>query len=383
MEKIFIPASNAHSQNTAGFIFSLNRECNLRCRHCFLSSEYRSGRQLMTIDTLEQYFTMLEAFLESGFHRLDDVTFLMGGAEVSVVEDAMFEEFAIRIEAFVHRVSERFTKITFHFGLHSNFINISTSKFDCIERMSNRANNRRYDFIAGTSYEKHSGRFHKPAVQDRWEKNIREFQSRNVPIIVVWAATREDAADHKEITTYLNSLGALYRFVLMIEVGDAADNPDLLPSYAETVNFLRNIFSDNGAGYPSLSPGNPFEIDRMTTIVVDPDGCVLISPLHQNAVVRFEKTGEFADPSSTSPLAREPLIFKIGDSTQSEINEKMQKLWRDCQALDRRYRIEAGCFSCPHYHFCRGGFMKLRPFYHQPDRCAGFKEFLDERVEVE
>lgn len=373
MKNIFGDPPNIDiNKHIVNIIFSLNRACNLRCKHCCLSNEYKSNKEIMSHETLDNYFVLANNFLKENSASLDDISFLMSGAEISLLSDEEFISYGDKIFEFFKKLPEKYPQIVFHMATLSNMVNISEIKKKWLEKKYYLAKEKGLDYNIFTSFEKHTNRFSKQSILKKWENNILWFKKRELPITAIWSISKDDAFDYKSIIEYFESLDIIFRYIPILPTGEANNNKNIIPSYKEFEFFLTNIYKYE---YKKtlISQEKFYEYDRVINLIFEQNGFVMIDLL-QDLTLQFEKYQNY-NIDNKYIHDKNRFIFKVTDN-ENDSSSKLTALWKSYLEHERKYYIKSGCFSCSFFDYCKGGIGTFRPVYNTPQTCAGFKGFL-------
>lgn len=361
------------NKHIVNIIVSLNRACNLRCKHCCLNNEYKNTKDVMSLENLNSYFTLVDNFLKDNYDTLDDISILMSGAEISLLTDDKFIDYGEKIFNFFIGLPKKYPNIVFHMATLSNMVDISEVKKVWMESIFNRSQFLGLDYNIFTSFEKYTNRFSKPALLKKWEKNVLWFRKRNLPITAIWSISKEDALDYKKIIEYFESLDVTFRYIPILPTGEAQNNQNIIPTYEEFSQFLTNIYNYNYKA-PLISQEKFYDYDRVINLVLEQNGFVMIDLL-QDLTWQFEKYNNYnIDNEYINDKNR--FIFKISSESESESIDKLNNLWISYIEHEKKYYIKSGCYSCNYFKHCNGGIGTFRPVYHTKEKCAGFKSFL-------
>jgi MoaA/NifB/PqqE/SkfB family radical SAM enzyme len=326
----------------------------------------------MTFDNLEYYFKLVRNFIQKHRDTLDDITIMMSGAEISLLSDTEFIAYGEKLYAFFKEIADENKEIIFHMATLSNMVDISLSKKEWLESIYVRSVTDGLDYSVFTSFEKHTNRFSKPTLLKKWENNILWFKERKIPMTAIWSISKEDAVDYKSIISYFESLDLVFRYVPILPTGEAKNNMEVIPTYEEFNQFLKNIYSYD---YKKnlLSQDKFYSYDRVINIILEQNGFVMIDLL-QDLTWQFEKYNNYnIDNKYIHDNNR--FIFKISEN-EEESSNNLSNLWNTYLDNERKYYIKSGCFSCEYFSYCNGGIGTFRPVYNKKDECAGFKSFL-------
>ncbi len=367
---------NKHILNV---VFSLNRACNLRCNHCCLNNDYKSDESFMSLENLENYFSLIEGFLKDNGNTLEDITFIISGAEISLLSDDIFIDYTKRIYEFCKEMIIKIPKMNFHVIALSNMVNMSEIKMNYLKDTYVKSLEDVIAFSVATSFERYTNRFPKKALLNKWEASVLWFRSYNIPVTVLWSISKKDALDFKDIIAYFESLDVVIHYLPLLPTGEAKNNLDLMPNYDEFNEFLFNLYNYDYKK-PILSQAKFYNFDRVINMVLEQNGFVMLDLL-QDLTWQFEKHNNY-NIKNLYIHDQNNFIFKISDDKESSV-KKITELWNMYLFQEKKFYIQAGCFTCEFFELCNGGISTFRPIHNKVGDCAGFKPFLKLMVKNE
>ena len=360
---------NKHIMNV---VFSLNRACNLRCHHCCLSNEYKANKDSMPIQYLERYFEMVEDWIKRHKHEIDMITLLMSGAEISMLSDEKFIEYGDKIYEFYKHVSKTYPEVIFEMLTLSNLVDISEAKKNWIKFNYQRALSENLPYIMATSYEKYTNRFSKPEILKRWEKNVAWFNENDIPMVLVWSISKQDALDAANILKYIKSLNVKLIYVPILPTGESIRNKEVVADYEDFEYFLRTVYNTPNIEDLMMSQKRPYDYDKVVNLILEQNGFVFMDLL-QDLVLQYEKSKDF-NVNNQYINDENKAIFTI--TNNDDDFKAMDKFWNAYMKQEKMYRLKSGCYHCEFFDYCAGGVHTFRPVYHTKDKCPGFKNFL-------
>jgi sulfatase maturation enzyme AslB (radical SAM superfamily) len=369
------PSSLTESLNdhVLNIVFSVNRACNLRCKHCCLSNEYKSSKDHISSEMLDSYCNMLEGWLEKTSHGISHISILMSGGEISLLPDDVFVDYGNKLYEFYQKCSNKFPNIAFSYAILSNLIDLSEIKKTWIVNTYKDSVKNNLIFNLFTSYDKYTDRFHKPLILKKWEDNINWAKENNIAPIVIWSISKKDAQNATEIVQYFEQMDLRVLYVPVLPTGESINNENINPDYDDFIDFLKQIY-----GYPYkkvmfTEQPKPYQYDRLINLILDQKGFVMFDLL-QDLVTEYENTKKFSI-NNQYIHAKNNHIFIMSQSHEESV-DSMDKLWKGFIAQDKKYMKESGCYSCEFFDYCKGGIGTFKPVFHTKEKCAGFKPFL-------
>lgn len=355
-------------------VFSLNRACNLRCHHCCLSNEYKANKDNMPMEYIHRYCDLLDNWLHIHKDDFDMISLLMSGAEISMLNDDKFIEYGEIIYKQYKFLSTKYPSIVFEMIILSNLVSVSAKKKAWIKEIFYRAKEEGFSISLATSYERYTNRFHKPEILKKWEQNIQWFKEQGIKPVVIWAISKKDALDSKNIIEYLDNLGIDLFYVPLLPTGESAKNTEMVASYDDFEFFLRTLYSYPNVENLMLAQKKPYEYDKVVNLILEQNGFVMMDLL-QDLVVQYENESNFNLNNEYISEDNKP-IFVLEHKEQDL--ESMCKFWKGYLRQERMYRIKSGCYNCKFFEYCLGGVHTFRPIYHNKNQCPGFKDFLQD-----
>ncbi len=361
---------NGHVLN---IVFSVNRACNLRCKHCCLSNEYKSSKDIISLDMIKQYCNMLDKWLENTPSGISHISLLMSGGEISLLPDDVFIEYANTIYEFYQKCSTKFTNVAFSFAILSNLIDLSKIQKQWIINTTKHSLENELIFNLFTSYDKYTDRFHKPQILKKWEDNVQWAKENNIDLVVIWSISKKDAQNATEIIKYFESLNLKVLYVPVLPTGESLNNENMNPDYEDFISFLKQVYSYPYKDIMFTEQSKPYQYDRLMNLILDQKGFVMFDLL-QDLVTEYENKKTFS--INNQYIHNKNKHIFIMDKSIDKCVSSMENLWKGFLAQDRRYMRESGCYSCEFFDYCKGGIGTFKPVFHTKDKCSGFKPFL-------
>jgi sulfatase maturation enzyme AslB (radical SAM superfamily) len=374
---IFLDQNNSDltslNEHVLNIVFSVNRSCNLRCKHCCLSNEYKSNKEYISVEMMDSYFSMLEGWLEKTPKGISHISFLMSGGEISLLPDNIFIEYGNKIYHFYQKCLKKFPTIVFSYAILSNLIDLSEKQKQWIIDTNAESINNNFIFNLFTSYDKYTDRFHKPQILKKWEDNIDWAKNNGVEPVVIWSISKKDAQNATEIVHYFEKMDLRVLYVPVLPTGESLNNGNINPDYDDFINFLHQIYSYPYKKTMFTEQSKPYQYDRLINLILDQKGFVMFDLL-QDLVTEYENTQKF-NINNQYIHDKNKHIFIMDKSKEKSI-ESMNKLWKGFIEQDKKYMKESGCYSCEFFDYCKGGIGTFKPVFHSKEQCSGFKPFL-------
>lgn len=357
------------------FLYQINvtRDCNIRCSHCYISSETKANSRFMRADRFLSIIDQIVAHLQTADQYQHGEIHVVGG-EPGMLGAAFFRD--VVPEARRRLVS---AKQVCGLRLVSNLLAPDALE---IARM--------FDLVS-TSYEVET-RFSKRALELRWEERVRQLQmeGRNVAVTmsITRRATRKGAVP---ILEFFKSRG-LHQIHLgfFVPSGDGLANStvkadsglarvvlvneetSMAPSHEDTSQFLieaADWYLSHRGQFPDMCI-NP--IDSMLSAIeanepIDDIVCPIIS-----GCVDIDWNG---NAGTCIQAGGNENVRWLGNVFETPINELVE------QPSFRREVIKAAaprrvCRTCDEYRVCMSGCGVLHDFWDEQGECPGFKRFI-------
>lgn len=351
-----------HSGENSVFLFQINvtRDCNLRCSHCYISSEVKalSGRL-----TVSQFLKIVR---DIGEHM---ITATNTHAEIHIIggEPTMLGA------KFYDRVMPEAYEIMREYGSAFSWEFILVSNLLSMEMMAIAP----WFTKISTAYEPET-RFPKPYHEKWWLTNVHKLQDGGIDVAITTCMTKPviDFGAANLCDKIYNELGIKQmHFGFYIESGDGRVNAETVtPRFDETSNFLIDSakwYFERRDSDPELYV-NPAE-SMLSAIHRDEPLDDIVCPIiagsldidsSGNALTCIQAGGELDAPWEGDVLATSVSDVINGDKF-------------------KRRRIQAAkphpaCVTCDEYRVCRSGcgvnFKNWDP--KGDDDCPGYKSFI-------
>lgn len=352
------------------FLFQVNvtRDCNLRCTHCYISTDAKEQSQFMSRDQIIEVFRQIAQMLkndQAGPNTIDMADIHIIGGEPTMLGADFFSDVMPEIKELLSTVEGKHIKL----GLVSNLL---TKDALAIARM--------FDSVA-TSYE-YETRFvnpktgkPKPALERKWQENVRVLQAEGRNISITMAITKPAVrVGAEEILNYFYENG-FYNIHLgfFIPSGDGLRFiDDVFPAFSETSQFLK----DASAWYMQRRLAderlyvNPVE-SMIEAVYYDKAIDDVVCPIIPGAldidfdgetVTCIEAGGEVGFDSLGN-------VFTTG--IEGILKSKAYRRER-ARAISPR----AHCIGCEEIQSCQSACGVLHQFWNGKGECPGFKSFI-------
>lgn len=350
------------------FLFQVNvtRDCNLRCTHCYISSDKKAQSQFMNKEQFIEVFRQIKDFLDRDSqtkreYGLADIHVI--GGEPTMLGLKFFEDTIPEIKKMMKNVSQE-VKLTL-------VTNLLTGNAVKISRL--------FDNVA-TSYE-HETRFltkagvPKPELENKWLKNVDALYSDGIQAGVTMAVTKQAVnfgASNILDFFYRNKFKSIH-LGFFIPSGDGLIYMDsVFPMFEETSDFMieaTNWYLERRIQDRDLYV-NPVE-SMIESIyrkeAIDDIVCPIIPgsldiDWDGETVTCIEAGGE-VDFKSLGNIYKTP----ISDILRSReyIRERSEAI------IPKPY-----CIGCDELESCQSACGVLHSYWNGEGECPGFKKFI-------
>jgi len=216
------------------FLFQLNvtRDCNLRCTHCYISTDKKAASQFVTEEQFIESFQQIVDFMKKDYegakqYGLAEIHVI--GGEPTMLGLKFYNNTIPIIRELLSQIPQKYS-----FTIVTNLVTGNSIKIAKL-----------FDNIA-TSYE-HETRFlsktgvPKPELEKKWERNIAQLQSEGIQPTVTTAVTKNTVERGAEfILEHFYELGfKQIHLGFFIPSGDGLTNiVDVFPSFESTTKFM-------------------------------------------------------------------------------------------------------------------------------------------------
>ena len=351
-----------HSGEHKVFLFQINvtRDCNLRCSHCYISSEVKALSQRLTVS---QFLKIVR----------DIGTYMTGSesthAEIHVVggEPTMLgAKFYDRVMEEAHDIMRSFgDAFTWEFILVSNLL---TKELMEIAPWFNKIS---------TAYEPET-RFPKPFHEKWWLSNVHALQEKGLDVAITTCMTRPviEYGARRLCDRLYNDLGIKQmHYGFYIESGDGRKNRDTVtPGFLQTSEFL-------------------IETAKWYFERRDADAQLYVNPAESmlSAIHRGDALDDIVCPIIAGSLDIDSngkamtCIQEGGELDAAWEGDVLETTVADVIGSDafKKRRIQASrphraCMTCDEYHVCRSGCgVNFKIWDPEVDGdCPGYKRFI-------
>lgn len=348
------------SANTFLFQVNVTRDCDLRCTHCYISSDKKYQSQFMTEDQFIDAMAKIADYLDHddanrNHYQVAEIHVI--GGEPSMLGVEFFEK-TLPI------VRERFSRSKKQVKL-SIVTNLLQQRALEVARM--------FDEVS-TSYEFFS-RFNKQKQEDMWAANARQLMSEGGKVNVTMAVTKyatDLGAEH--VLNFFDNMGFTNMHLgFFIPSGDGIVNMiDVFPPFHATSEFMidaTNWYMERRLERPELYV-NPVE-SMIESIYLEAPIDDIVCPIvtgsldidwNGETVTCIEAGGEVDAPS-------------LGNVFESDVIQILS---------DRPYKMEhrkaitpkPHCIGCDELPVCNSACGVLHQFWNGKGECPGFKQFI-------
>lgn len=350
------------------FLFQINvtRDCNLRCTHCYISSDKKAQSQFMSQDQFIEVFVQLKDFLLSDSngkqeYALADVHVI--GGEPTMLGTSFYENTLPIINDILSEVQQE-VKLTL-------VTNLLTGHAIKIARM--------FDNVA-TSYE-HETRFlsktgvPKPGLEKKWLENVGILYDEGIKSTVTMAVTKQavDFGAENLLNFFYNNKFKSMHLGFFIPSGDGLTYMDtIFPIFEETAQFMieatdwylarriedRDLYVNPVESMiESIYQNKPID-DIVCPIIpgsldIDWDG---------ETVTCIEAGGE-VDADSLGNIYEIPVVDIL--KSRKYLRERTKAI------IPKPY-----CIGCDELESCQSACGVLHSYWNGEGECPGFKAFI-------
>lgn len=367
-------------------------KCNLDCQHCFLFSDIRKDKSIMSLDDFKTSVDKIsQHFAQDQTAEFADVTII--GGEPTIVPPRFYAEA-------IPYIRERFEKIGkyYHISIVSNFTNISGLKkiahlFDMV------STSYEYDRFEAQQIETYQNK------KSTWWRNIDDWVAADLPLGVSMSLTKETSANVRAALDLLYDRGVRYfQFNYMHPDGELLKAISTEASYGKFTEIRRDHLTSDTPFKAELRSGQTawggfeLEAEAMRNVLdwylekrrAGEDVKVYPIDSHAKAIRHQTDDDGFLCPSQNALC-----ISTSGDVTGCTIESGQSKpiiygniFTEDLNALAKSperakhinalNNVSATCFSCDYYHMCRGNckFRNMLWSESLEDECQGLRSYL-------
>lgn len=344
---------------------NVTRDCNLRCTHCYISTDKKVSSQYMESEQFVSVFENLADFLksDSGQSQYGVVDIHVIGGEPTMAGFDFFDQTIPEIKKILDGVPQEVK-----FTLVSNLVTKDAVRISCL-----------FDAVA-TSYEFNTrfvsskGR-ELAAIEEKWIENVRELRSLGYEVTVTMAVTKQAVnKGAREVLDFFYRKG--FRQIhlgFFIPSGDGLINMlDVFPMFEETSQFMIDAtewYKERRIESPELYV-NPIE-SMIDSIYNDKPLDDIICPIIPGSldidwdgetVTCIEAGGEI-DMDSLGNIFQKPISEIL--SSPKYMQERMMAIMP-----------KPHCVGCDEFMACQSACGILHQYWNGKGECPGFKGFI-------
>lgn len=348
------------------FLLQINvtRDCNLRCTHCYISTDKKNASKYMTEDQFLKTFADLADFFKTPKGREYDVADIhVIGGEPTMLGVEFYQKTLPKVREILDSMEQEYV-----LGLVTNLI---TEDALNIARM--------FDSVA-TSYEEEtrfvswSGK-PKPALERKWVNNLRTLQDEGQEISATMAVTKQ-ACDKgaKPILDkfYENGIRKMH-MGFFIPSGDGLVYMDtIFPMFEETTQFMIDAmdwYLERRVDDPELYL-NPCEsmIESMYHQVPMED---IVCPIIPGSL-DVDWNGETVTCIQAGGEVWAESLGNVFKTSISDVINGRKYIRERAKAIQPK----PGCFGCDEMASCQSACGVLHAYWNGEGECPGFKGFI-------
>lgn len=349
------------------FLLQINttRDCNLRCTHCYISSEKKDISTFMSEDNFVDVFKKLADFLNSDYakseYSLADVHVI--GGEPTLLGLAFYEKLMPLAREQLKGLKQQ-VKL-------SIVTNLITQDAVAIGRL--------FDFVS-TSYEIDT-RFVSakgrplPKLEQQWANNVSALQNENIQVNITTAVTKPVIAHGARtlLNSFLNRGFRNIHLGFFIPSGDGLTHiANVFPPFQSTADFMiesAKWYLENRMIYPDLYL-NPIEsmIDSIYSKEPMDD---IICPIIPGSL-DIDHDGETVTCIEAGGEVGMKSLGNVFDgSIVDVINGPKYRRERSKAIVPKKH-----CMGCSELANCQSACGVLHGFWNGKGECPGFKSFI-------
>ena len=318
------------AKSVIDFQITLNKKCNLRCSHCYLS-DYNDYE--MKFSTLKKTFDYIDALLNQNKFIIKEFDITILGGEISLITN---NKKFIYIFKKTEKLIAKYKNINIKILFFSNFIKIFNNKLLYLLNDFSLKNPKNIFIVS--SFEKDTKRFKNEETLKKWAENIKIVKNLNKNIKLVNSLTMtKETVEFIKTDEYKDILD-LFNFVeyeLFIE-NDKTNN--LKPKYNDLIELFKFQYEKKkkykGSNYNKDGIG--FDKEYINKFNISPKGKIdFDNVLYENNEININEVD-----------VEEALNFFYKNNNKKNIeNLKF---------------INKNCFNCKFVDDCLGGFYIYR-----------------------
>lgn len=363
--KMLIRPQSTPGKHVVNLAFSLNRACNLRCKHCNLSNEFKKDMTFLDEARLEHFMEIGRRFLAQNEGHFSDINMLITGGEVTMIPKTEFRRIVTRLSEYFAELRSTYPT-TSRVALATNLAALSEEKRELMLELGKDDNVR---LEIATSYDLTTDRFRKPMVRKKWEQNLEWFKKRGIRPTIFWTLCKGDGQNFKRIADYLFSFDLPVTYLITLPFGEARTNYDtIMPAYEDVQRFLINFYEyAYSRGLQHLLPRKTYyAFDKIINVIFEHKGYIFFDVFGQDEILEIEKHGR-------PPSIFENEYFMMANGDPQAVADQLSRTYVRFSRDEQRYLSKVGCYGCRHFEACGGGHRLSRKMFDTPEACAGYK----------
>lgn len=354
-----------HASNKQ-FLLQINvtRDCNLRCTHCYISSDKKYESERMSDDQFIKTFEDLKAFFKSPQGKQYDIADIhVIGGEPTMLGYDFYERNLPKVREILDGMEQEYK-----LSIVTNLITEDAIKI-C----------RLFDYIA-TSYEEEtrfvswSGK-PKPGLERLWVRNLKTLQDEGLEISATMAVTKyacdKGARDILD-KFYSNGIKKMH-LGFFIPSGDGLVYMDtVFPMFEETTDFMIDAmdwYAEHRDNDPDLYV-NPCEsmIESIYRNIPMED---IVCPIIPGSL-DIDWNGETVTCIQAGGEVWAESLGNVFKTSMSEVLTGRKYLRERAKAVQPK----PGCFGCDEMASCQSACGVLHSYWNGEGECPGFKGFI-------
>ena len=356
-----------------------NRNCNLRCKHCFISNEHKALEEYMSEDGFHNTLDFISSIALA--REVKEIQFDLMGGELSLLPESVLEFYIKTAIDYWSSFKIKHPEITVGITVITNFINVTPDYLNKFLYYKEYAQEKflghleyPYNFlVVTTSYEPDTNRFVSEKQFLKWKESIKYLTSRGMLVGTALTGTSGTLkmgapALYKMLVDELNTIP---HFDYLSLYGDALNHPELMPTYDELVEFMKDFYTYNiHNGTKLFDYREPFMLENLNSRWYGAYSINFDGTISMDSESSADEQYELITNASNSLNVNNPNKERLLALAIKKSEERLIALQRDSFKVD--------CVGCDHVSYCQGGYIHYEDFVDlSKGECTGFKPFLD------
>ncbi|MFK4132059.1 radical SAM protein [Pseudomonas luteola] len=354
-----------HSKRTFLCQINVTRDCNLRCTHCYISTDKKVSSQYMSEDQFISVFTNLAEFLNSPSGRdqyaIAEVHVI--GGEPTMLGSEFFKSLLPKVKSILASVDQE-VRLTLVSNLVTDEAIEVAKQFDAVATS--------YEF--NTRFVSAKGRELK-SLESRWIRNVELLRSLGYEVTVTMAVTKQavDIGAETVLQFFYDRGFKQIHLGFFIPSGDGLVNMlDVFPMFEETSRFMVDAcswYTQRRHVDPELYI-NPIE-SMIDSIYHDKPLDDIICPIIPGSI-DIDWNGETVTCIEAGGEVDMDSLGNVFTSSLTQIMSSTKYLMERTKAI----MPKPHCIGCDEYMACQSACGILHEYWNGKGECPGFKMFI-------